>query len=301
VGTLQIKGDDHKVTMDVPAGSLIDVRLSVDESRKYEASAYVPLLDQEFSVVFVGEYNRPSLEDMASRLETVKYQLSNVEKFQSGHPVAEVGETIATIHSTRLVESIDEGIAMAKAGDLNSTDRAFKRILELETTVDHLNYFQRRGRIEVAIEALRKAVQGNERDMLDDIVRDYAGAATDEQIDQILTSISDLEFRVRGRPWNDLLIDIRALGGLRVSTRQNEAFNKASSLFDRIVEKGGISVATDADIASLQSMHRELMDVYPNLYELRQKVIDGLGTKTPGIEGDIESIGKVTQSRTPGR
>jgi hypothetical protein len=90
-------------------------------------------------------------------------------------------------------------------------------------------------------------------------------------------SVDRLEFAVRGRPYQELFLDIIALGGLRVNTRQNEAFKKAHALYQRVEANGGQNTATDADITEMQRMHRELEEVHPDLYQLRQKALADMG------------------------
>lgn len=274
VGTLQIQGGDQRVTMDIPAGTGIEVKLSVDESRNIRATAYIPLLDQEFETTFVGETFQYTMETLEERVGRAKYQLSEVERFHGKRPCQEVGEGLDIIRQTKLVEGLDADLQRGKSGERESEVRAYKRSLELEGTISEMQRFQRRARIEVSIQTLRGVVKDRERDTLADIERDYARATTDEQIEHCSESISGLEFAVRGRPWSELLFDLAALSGLRVTSRQHDAFVKASALHDRIEAKGGIGKATDPDIAEMQAMHRELAEVHGDLYEHRQKLME---------------------------
>jgi molecular chaperone DnaK len=292
VGTLNIKGNDQRVTMDVPAGSVIEVTLSVDESRSIKAVAYIPLLDQDFETVFTGEDFQYTLEGLETRVNGAKSQLSEVTKFHGERPNPDVGELLGIIQETKLVEGIDEDLQRAKAGDRDSKVRAYKRSLELEGTISQLQRFQRRARIEVAIHTLQGVAQKQDSSTLADIERDYARAETDEEIEHCLASISDLEFAVRGRPWRELLLDLAALSGLRVTTRQHEVFEKASALYDRIEANGGVAKASDADISAMQAMHRELAEVHGDLYEQRQKLFDKMGKGDSIEDSDLEALRK---------
>jgi molecular chaperone DnaK len=275
VGTLRILGSD--VTSDVPAGSEIEVRVYVDESRAIKAKAYLPGIDQEFEAVFTGEKFEYKLEDLPAKLEEMKAELDKIEKLHAERPVQEVGEVLESLRRQKLVESVATDLERAKAGDRDSEVRAYKRLLEIQGTVRSLHRMQNRARIDLAVGALGGVVQGDQSRALSEIKREFGAAQTDEDIDRVLESVGELEFAIRGQPWSELLLDIVSLMGLRVTTRQAEAFNKAAALWDRVNEKGGITKATDADIGEMKRMHNELRDAYPDLYELRQKKLDEWG------------------------
>jgi hypothetical protein len=91
---------------------------------------------------------------------------------------------------------------------------------------------------------------------------------------------------VRGRPWQELLIDLATLCDLPGTELQNNTFYKARDLHSRIEANGGLEKATDADIAEIQRMHREIEDTHPKLYQDRQKMLDEAGK---GRTGPIDS------------
>jgi molecular chaperone DnaK len=274
VGTLRIVGSDERVTSDVPEGSEVQVRLIVDNSRAIKAVAYIPLLDQEFVTIFQSEKFEYELKDLPPRFELLKSNLKAIEKLHSDHPMQEVGDVLASLDRQKLLESVATDLERAQAGDLDSETRAYKRILEIEGTIRSLDRMQHRARIEVAMRTLGGLVQGDEVRMLGDIGKEFCGATSDGEVERILESVEDLEFAVRGRPWRDLSLDVMALSGLKVTTAQHAAFNKANTLWTRVSEKGGSEKATDADIAEMKAMHLELREAYPDLYDHVQRFID---------------------------
>jgi hypothetical protein len=83
-----------------------------------------------------------------------------------------------------------------------------------------------------------------------------------------------------------------ALASLHVTIKQHELFKKASGIFDRVVERGGIEKATDEDLDAMIKVHQELRQAHDDLYELRQKKLDELGIKSADqIGSDIEAAG----------
>ncbi len=274
VGTLQILGSDKKVTSDVPAGSQVQVRLSVDNSREIRAVAYIPLLDADFETKFRGEKFRYQLKELPPRLDAIREKLKAIEKLNSQVPIPQVKENLETLARQKLVEGIAEDLERAKAGDLDSEVRAYKRILEVEGTIRSLEQLQHRAKIEISVRTLAVAVQDEEVHRLANIKQEFASAESDDDMKRILKSVSDLEFAVRGRPWLDLALDLMALSSMRVTSAQGEAFTRANKLFTRIEEKGGIETATDADIAEMKAAHLALKELHPDLYERRQNCID---------------------------
>jgi hypothetical protein len=291
VGTLRIVGSDSRVTADVPIGSEVQVRIKVDESRAIAATAYIPLLDQEFETVFAGEKFEYALKELPGRVEQINTGLAEIEKLHAERPIWEVGEVLESLHRQRLLEGVGTDLERANAGDRDSEVRAYKRILEIEGTIRSLHRMQHRARIEMAVQTLGTVVGGNHIQMLTEVKKEFSGAQSDEDLEQVLGSVEALEFAVRGQPWNELLLDVISLAGLRVTLHQANVFKKADALWDRINAKGGLPKATDADIAEMKSMHVELEDAYPDLYEHRQRKLDEWGKGAAGQVdlSDLES------------
>jgi DnaJ-domain-containing protein 1 len=294
VGTLRILGSDERVTADLPVGSEVEVRLKVDESRAITAVAYVPLLDEQFETVFVGEKFEYEIKDLQQRLAWAERGLEKVKELQDERPIQDVEEVLEALERMKLLASVATDLQRAVTGDRDSEVRAYKRMLEIEGTIRALYGLQNRARIEISIATLRGAVQGDEQRTLNEIQRELSSVQSDEDLEGILESVGALEYAVRGRPWQTLQLDLMALIGQRVTPRQNELFNKAAKLIDQLEEKGGLSKVTDADIVALQQMHSELQDGYPDLYELRNKKLEEFmdGYSGPRELSDLESAAK---------
>lgn len=271
VGTLKILGSDKRVTSDVPAGSEIEVHLKVDESRVITAVAYIPLLDEHFDAIFVGEKFEYDLKDLQSRLEIAKYNIAEIRKVQAEKSNEEVADILETLRTTQLLDSVATDLERARTGDRDSEVRAYKRTMEVEGTVRALYRLQRRARIEMSLGALRGSVQGHEQSQLAEIEKEYIGVKTDEDLAKCDGSLGSLAFAVRGRPWNELRLDIVSLSGLKVTSQQNAVFVRATALVQGIEEKGGLAKATDADIAEMKRMHNEIEAAHPDLFSLRQR------------------------------
>lgn len=282
VGSLVIRGSDERITMDVPAGSELDVELHQDESRAITAKAFVPLLDEDFETTFRSEGYGQDVGKMAERFEDCKKTLEKCSELQRAKPLPEVAEMLATLDRLGVVAGLEADVARAKAGEPEAIYRSHKRILELAGALAALARKQQRARIERTIETLRGLVQDHERRDLEAIetelkqAKDEAASADGrhEDLDRLEESLSDLEWKVRGRPYFDVLLDLAALSGLYVNPEQHRLFNEAEAVRKRIEEKGGIRVASDADLREIQQSHETLMRAHTDLPERRQKVIE---------------------------
>ena len=289
VGTLRIHGSDHRITMDVPEGSDIQVALKVDDSRNIKALASIILLNADFEATFVGETFQYELKDLRERSETLEYALEKIKKLQGERSSPEVGEALGALERTGLKAGIDTDFERAGTGDRDAEVRGYKRLLEMEGTVHELQRMQRRPRIERALETLGRVVQGEERRMLDDIGKEYSGAESEDDLARCLKSVEELEYAVRGLPWQNLQLDVMALSGLKVTAHQHGLFAAASALLQRVNAGGGVEKASDGDIADMVRMHHELNDAHSDLYELRQKTLDEMGLKRADqIGADID-------------
>lgn len=290
VGTLKIIGDDARVMQPVPLGSEIEVTLEVDQSRQIKAVAYLPLLDEEFEAIFVGEDFDFEMEKVEERLKGLSYRLEKITALQAIRPLPVIAETLESIERTQLVAGLGKDVDRAGKGDSDAKLRAYKHSVELAGTVNELERLQRRPWIEKSISTLRDVVQGTEEASLDDIEREYARAETEEDLEVCYDSLIELDYYVRGLYWRDLCLDLSVLSGMRVTAEQHRLFNAASEVYDRVRDAGGIETATDDDLSAIQETHRSLVQGYDDLFEQRQKKLDELGGTFPGgPETDVGS------------
>ncbi len=292
VGSLVIKGSDEGVSMNVPAGSEIEIEIIVDTSRHPEIRAYIPLLSAYFTTKFHKEAFRYELSDLLTRFGSVGGEIAEISKFNAEHPQEEVTEVLENIERTDMVAGLEEDFKRAQAGETSSEVRAYKRLLELEGTLLELKKKQRPDRIQTTILSLEKAVREGDHEALAHIKRDSAYASTDEEQEKILDALNDLSFTVRGRPWFELMADIIALSGETVNNRQHAAFEEASALLNSIDEKGGLPEVTDDDIDELSRLHTLLCDLHTNLYDLREQKVGPLLSRGGGLITDIAKLRK---------
>lgn len=277
VAKLLIPGD--QLEGDLPQGAEIQVTLIQDASRHTECIAYIPLLEQEFTGLKVREQFDVSVEKIVETFEPLKKSLEDAERLQKEIPTASLNEKFEIIRRLNVLNEIDKEIERAKQGERDAFHRSYKRILELAGAMQHIREAQIGARIRSQIRQLKKVVDPNDERMLREIETDFESTikgGDKANLERIEAAVAELDGKVRRRPYNDVLIDICALDGMKVTSKQNEVYKKAGELLNRIDQKGGVSAMTDSDLADLTAAHRAFAENYPELGEQRKKFLDGL-------------------------
>jgi len=278
VGTLTICGNDSRISCDLPEGSAVVVSLDMDESMELKATARVPLLDEDFEATLTSSAYGVTQDQVAKRFELLKNDISEARGLYERRPIDGVGEVFAAMDEMAAMESIAKDLQRAKDGDSRSLNRAYKRVLELAGTLNHIHKLQRNVRIEDRIELLEALVDGLARDELKVAKSDFASGtdnkATLTRVEEALDSLDD---KIRLGPCQQICIDLRALAGRRVTPHQHELFDQAAALYDQLVKKvneKGLSAVTDADLDRINAMRKDLADAYPELPDWRKPVIE---------------------------
>jgi molecular chaperone DnaK len=277
IGTLVIKGDDARLTHDLPAGSHVRVTLHQNESREVKCVAFVELLDDEFVGTITKEGFSVDSKSVSERFAAAKSSLEEAQQLQGEIPTPGLEEKLQVISDLHILEEIAKEIARAEQGEKDALYRAYRRTLELVGALRMLHKAQAEARIRRHIMRLKKVVKDQEAKDLQSIEEDFERAVREKspgQFSRTEGSLSDLDWRVRVRPFFDVQLDLAAESGQRVTPKQNEVFDAGATLFKRINEKGGINALTPADLAELEAVHRRFVENYPDLMERRQKVIE---------------------------
>ncbi|MCM2256028.1 MAG: Hsp70 family protein [Vicinamibacteria bacterium] len=138
IGNLEITSD--QVQRDVPAGSEVEVTIEIDASRLLKATAYLPILDNEFGkVISYDEYRKQARhpDELRNDVERQKKRLEEARDKgrQTGDPRA--GEALARIEREHAVSEV-EGSLAAGAGDPDAADKCEKRLLDLKSAIDEV-------------------------------------------------------------------------------------------------------------------------------------------------------------------
>jgi len=295
IGSLIIAGSDEKVTMDLPRGTEIEVTLHHSASRETTVRAYIPLLDAEFEASFRSEPPTIDLGELTRRFENLRQALKEVEDIQQRSPLEEVGEALEALRNMDSLGQLEREIARAREGDSLARSRPFRELLKLSGAVEHLRHLQRTRRLRRQIDRLAALANGEDGERLRALGEDLARAeaAGDEKgLAHIEEVLDEMNKKLRGQPYVDLLLDLMALSGLRVAPHQHALFNRASQLMDEINARGGMEGLTENDRDRLLACHRELAAAHPELGALREKIIEDLRRQGKTVadlnRGDLE-------------
>ncbi|HEX4961291.1 MAG TPA: Hsp70 family protein [Thermoanaerobaculia bacterium] len=296
IGTLKILGSDERVTHDLPEGAELEVELYQDESRKISVRAYVPLLDADFEATLSSEPLAWDLKAVQWRFEDLKEELDRAEKLEVLRPNLEVAKALEVIDRLQVVAGLEKELERAQQGEPEARHRAFRRILELAGAIHRIRGWQQKARIEKRLEDLTGVAGPSETKDLESIRKQFQDAGGDsKKLGEVEQALDDMDRHLRRKPYFDLLIDLWALGGLRVSPYQHELFNRADALIKKIDAKGGKEVLTEADIAELIALHEKLVQAHSDLFTRREKVLAEL--PQGASDADLADIVKARSGR----
>ncbi|GAA4033917.1 hypothetical protein GCM10022247_68750 [Allokutzneria multivorans] len=120
----------------LPSGSEVVFTIEIDESRLIKASAYVPMLDEEFQdTVNLRTEVTPGQPLLVRAFDAERSRLASVRERQRvlGNPVADV--LIARIDSERMLHDVD-ALVLAAGSDPDAATAAERRLLDLRVAID---------------------------------------------------------------------------------------------------------------------------------------------------------------------
>jgi len=159
MGCLEICGD--KIRRDLPAGSEVEVTLTMDTSRILTLRAYIPLLDEEFEMRIDFERRTPDAVQLQRQFGD---ELKRIDELKQKAVMAENAdglESLAKIEEDETLKEIRSLISAAR-GDAHAAKKVEAMLLELKIRVDMVED-------SLAWPALVSEAQ-SELDQLDDVI-----------------------------------------------------------------------------------------------------------------------------------
>ncbi len=266
IGTLRISGKDISRTL--PAGSDIEIVVDVDRDFKVKANAFIPLLNQSFSIMGIPIAPLPRVEDMQADLDAEKQRLAllgqHQESVTNSLGLNHVGEITTT------VTELEGQLERAKVKDPDAAEHVRRGIEELKAHIDLIEESQKwptlLNRLEQVKQLTGDAVQGsNERKDLERLERILAEARSaveskdSVKLERVISSLQSLTWEIWARQ-----------DDFWVASFQNVS-KFASKFVDRqrgnsLIEEGALAIER-ADFASLRSIVRELWALVPDSEE----------------------------------
>ncbi|HSL81268.1 MAG TPA: Hsp70 family protein, partial [Thermoanaerobaculia bacterium] len=135
IGCLEIPGS--KVRREVPSGSEVEITLDIDTSRRVQAHALIPILNQEFEGVLTLELPTPDRDALQKEVETETARLAaaRAKAEETDDPAA--AERLQKIDDERTAQDV-ESLLDASRAQPDSLDECQKRLLDLRGAIDEV-------------------------------------------------------------------------------------------------------------------------------------------------------------------
>jgi molecular chaperone DnaK len=135
VGELVIRGSD--IHRSLPAGSKIEVTVTIDESQDLSMEAYIPILDKEFPICINLQMRHRGLDELRKeakeqedRLQKAREKLGNASSELASSAIARIKDEDLVIQVVGLIDA-----AAVDAGALQQLDR---RLRDLAAAIDDI-------------------------------------------------------------------------------------------------------------------------------------------------------------------
>lgn len=136
MGAIKILAND--IARDVPAGSDVEVSMSIDASRVIAVEVYIPLLDESYNhEMDFGKYREGAQDigQLAASMEQQRARLAEVREQADETGDQKAQEAIQRIDEERLVSDVDRSMA-AMATDQAAADRCEQLMRDLQQAID---------------------------------------------------------------------------------------------------------------------------------------------------------------------
>jgi molecular chaperone DnaK len=267
MGTIRITATE--IARDVPAGSEVEVSVSIDASRVISVEAYIPLLDESYNLEMdYGNYRERAHDpgQLAAAVEQQKARLAEVREQADETGDQKAQETVQRIDAERLVPDADRSVA-AMTADQAAADRCEKLTRDLQQAIDQAEDALQWPTLVSAAEGLIGAAErdvGQHGDADDqhrlehlvDAVREGIRSHDVQTLEQRVDELRGFVFSVLDRKG---IIQLWWLDELKEQAGQMADQTKATELFqraDRAIQLG--------DVEGLRAANRQLAQLLPS-------------------------------------
>lgn len=263
VGSFEITSE--MIRRDLPAGSEIEILLSINESRIITVEAYVPVIDEEFRHQFDLRKKVISHADISKDHSA---ELSRMrELLGKAHESGDTKSTedLETLRDSSLAAEIRSEIAAA-AGDPDAAEKADKRLLEFKLKLDeienHLKWPILVNEAEwMQEETYKLAMQhgtARQQDRYEELREECAEAIREHKPDQLKNRIRELRWLYSQILTAQPAFWVDQFGTLRKKHDSMSDRDKASHLFDM-----GNRYLTQNNVDGLRNVVKQLWDLLP--------------------------------------
>jgi molecular chaperone DnaK len=277
IGKISISGDG--VRRDVPVGSEVEITIAIDSSRIVNATAFVPILDEEFPVELDLKKVAPKVEDLNEDYRRERKRLQEVRDKQRQAGDNGAAAVLHRIDDEQVCPQIETALELADT-DREQADKCESRLLDLKLALDEaeeaLEWPNLVAEAEENLRDARKLVAehgtSEERARLEALEREMRGAIDCHDgaaLRQKMTEINRLYGEVLVRQpgfW---------VGYLNYLVERKDQM-RDQALADQLIAQANRAVRQD-DLEGLKSAVRQLVSLLP---EDERKRASGYGGTT---------------------
>jgi molecular chaperone DnaK len=259
IGAIEITGAD--LERDLPAGSIIEVSVKMDESQQIRVHAYIRVFEIDFDVVFSPVSERQTLERLVHEASALRERLSSARTEAEHITVPVAIEVLRRIDEEDLLETIRKLIEAA-ANDPDSLGMLDRRLRELAALVDRLEDALRFPKLVDQARQIRAGTEKlveesgkeSDRQLLKSLEADFGKALEQQNADMLRRIIQEYDalwWKVRDR---DPAVH---LGRFDYCLARRDQMTDPI-LAERLIEQGQRAARAD-DIETLKYVNRQLL------------------------------------------
>jgi molecular chaperone DnaK len=260
LGHLEVNGSH--IRRDLPAGNEIEVTLEINSSRIINASAYIPMLDDEFKTIIdsnKGHTNanilRIDFNDVKNRIDTICQKMKDIDE-DIPFDLLNSGE----------INNLDNLISAAN-GDTDAALKAEKELLELKIKIDNVEDMLKWPEIVAttneALENLKNTVDniGNAsyKEQAAKMSDDAHKLIQQKLADPLRKKIEQIKDFNRDIRWESPAFHINLFYYLRKKLDEMSDLNAAERYF-----QNGLKCISHDDIDGLMDVNYKLLDLLPD-------------------------------------
>jgi molecular chaperone DnaK len=277
IGTLEIRADNLR--RDIPAGSDVEVTLEVNESRLVKASAYIPLVDQEFETELTLEGSTPDVEALKEDLVCEKKRLDAArQKAETTGDDTAQRVLLQKVDGENMVENIEDSLEAA-GGDRDAADKAQNRLIDLKVAIDQVEdslewpslVAEAENQLNNSRNVLNEVGDVEAKKRLAQMEADLHQAIEAHDVDrlrQVMEEISNMTVQI-------LVSRPEFWVGFFQHLQEKRAYMRDRAQADALFAQGNQAIQNN-DVARLQAAVRQLLALLP--VEQQQEISAGYGS-----------------------
>jgi molecular chaperone DnaK len=279
IGHLTVRGNDPRVTRDVPRGSKLEVAIEIDESRQVTVSAYIDLLDEEFDNILLLDAVAMGPDELRRLVEGELERLADIRRRAQSTHNEEALEVLARVDEEELPREVSANLTSAATSDVDR-DTCCSRLTQLQLGLDEAEACLHWPELLASAQHEITSMEGLLRDHSD--LAPMADAAR-SQIRRVLAAMeardpTELEYQesqlrtIRYQALREIGVWDAALFRY-LATQVHQMTNRGRA--DQLVARG-MTILASGNVDGLDAINRDLLDMLPDT------------TRTAIQQGDVD-------------